>query len=102
MIENSKTRVAVIGAGNFGVRPATAAAAHSGTSMVVVADIVEERATELSRVLSCAALGNWKEAATRGDVDVMTVSTPTQYLTETSRLALEAEKHVLATDEVHV
>jgi predicted dehydrogenase len=96
MLENSKTRVAVIGAGKFGARRAAAAATHSGTSMVVVADIVEERARELSHLLGCAATNSWKEAATRGDVDVVIVSTPTQYLAETTRLALEAGKHVLA------
>jgi predicted dehydrogenase len=95
MMEHSKTRVAAIGAGKFGTRRAVAAAAHSGTSMVVVADVVEERAAELSHLLGCAATSSWKEAATRSDVDVVIVSTPTQYLVETARLALEAGKHVL-------
>lgn len=95
MSADSKTRVAVIGAGKFGTRRATAAAAHGGTSLVVVADVVEERATELSQLLDCSPTNNWKEAATRGDVDVVIVSTPSQYLAETTRLALEAGKHVL-------
>ncbi|HEV2523280.1 MAG TPA: Gfo/Idh/MocA family oxidoreductase [Candidatus Acidoferrales bacterium] len=95
MPEGFKTRVAVIGAGKFGTRRAMASTAHSGTSMIVVADLVEERAAQLSHLLGCAATTNCKEAATRGDVDVVIVSTPTQYLAETARLALEAGKHVL-------
>jgi predicted dehydrogenase len=95
MTQNNKTRVAVIGAGNFGTRRATAAARHGGTSVVVVADVQEERARQLSRQIDCAATSNWKEAATRDDVDVVIVSTPTHQLAVTSRMAVEAGKHVL-------
>ncbi len=95
MAQDSKTRVAVIGAGKFGTRRAVAAAAHPFTSLVVVADVLADRARQLSKIVGCGATDDWKEAVTRKDVDTVIVSTPTHQLCPTSRLALEAGKHVL-------
>src|SRR6202171_4143870 len=95
MRQNSKTRVAVIGAGKFGARRAAAAAVHPFTSVAVVADVHLDRADELSRMIGCAATSNWKETVTREDVDVVIVSTPTHLLSPITRLAMEAGKHVL-------
>jgi predicted dehydrogenase len=95
MGQNSKTRVAVIGAGRFGTRRATAAAVHPFTSVAVVADVHLDRAHELSRMIGCAATSSWRETVTREDVDVVIVSTPTHLLSPISRLAIEAGKHVL-------
>lgn len=101
-------RVAVIGAGKFGTRRAVAAAENSDSCVVVVADVVADRAQELANRIGCAATSEWREAVTREDVDVVIVSTPTHQLTLTSRVALEAGKHVLVEkpfgrtpDEVH-
>jgi predicted dehydrogenase len=95
MERHSKTRVAIIGAGKFGARRAAAAAMHPDTSVVLVADVLPDRARELSQRIGCAATNHWKEAVTRDDVDAVIVSTPTHELVATSRLAIEAGKHVL-------
>jgi predicted dehydrogenase len=96
MEKHSKTRVAIIGAGKFGARRAAAAAVHPATSVVVVADVLADRARELSQRIGCAATADWREAATRDDVDAVIVSTPTHQLAPTSGLAIGAGKHVLA------
>ncbi len=95
MSGETKTRVAVIGAGRFGARRAVAVACHRGSSVVLVADIVGERARSVAAQIGCAATSDWKEAATREDVDVVVVSTPTGVLSKVARAALEAGKHVL-------
>jgi predicted dehydrogenase len=88
-------RVAMIGAGKFGARRAIAAAHHAGTSFRVVADVIPERANMLGQLLGCASTADCENAATREDVDVVIVSTPTHRLVPMAKLAMEAGKHVL-------
>ncbi len=95
MPPSAQKRVAIVGAGKFGTRRALAAAAHARSSVVVIADVLGERAGELSTRMGCVATSDWRAAVTRPDVDVVIVSTPTQQLAETARVALEAGKHVL-------
>jgi predicted dehydrogenase len=91
----SKMRVAMVGAGKFGEKRALAAACHPLTDVVVVADLLEKRAAQLSARINCASTTKWEEAVTRKDVDAVIVCAPTHQLSTISRLALEAGKHVL-------
>ncbi len=95
MAKRDKTRIAVIGAGRFGARRARAVVTSAESELGVVADVSFERARCVGEGLGCSFTTDWKQAATRDDVDAVVVSTPTRFLSEVSLVALEAGKHVL-------
>jgi predicted dehydrogenase len=91
----NRIRVAVVGAGRFGTKRATAIAKSSGSEIVVVADLVPETAQTLAATLGCAHSTNWEETVARKDIDAVVVATSTQFLSTATRKALAAGKHVL-------
>ncbi len=88
--------VALVGAGRFGSKRVAALAKSQGSKLILIADTNLDAASALARQHGCAATSDWKEAATRGDVDAVIVSTPTHRLAEVSLTAVRAGKHVLA------
>ncbi len=84
--------VAIIGCGLIGQKRAKALA---GARLVACADLDLPRAESLARPAAAAATSDWRAAVDRPDVDIVVVATTNQSLTEVSRFALEAGKHVL-------
>lgn len=87
--------VALIGAGAFGARRATAVAANPRSVPLVVADPAAARAQALADSVGALASTDWREAIERQDVGAVIVSTPTHVAPEISIAALAAGKHVL-------
>jgi len=96
-MQSPKLRVAVLGAGKW------AEHAHipgwkrdPRVEVVVLADVVRERAEELGRQLSISEVTtDWQAAVSRPDVDVVDVVTPSHTHFELAVAALESGKHVL-------
>ena len=96
-MQSPKLRVAVLGAGKW------AEHAHlpgwkrdPRVEVVVLADVVRERAEELGRQLSISEVTtDWQAAVSRPDVDVVDVVTPSHTHFELAMAALESGKHVL-------
>jgi predicted dehydrogenase len=87
--------VAVVGAGRFGTRRALAIMANSRSEIRVVVDQVEETAKSLAATVGCSYSTNWEQAVAGNDIDVVVVSTSTQFLSAVTHKALIAGKHVL-------
>ncbi len=86
-------RIAIIGCGVIGARRAKSLSADD--QLIVVADVLHERAQKLAGSYSgCAATGDWRQAL-RDDVDAVIVSTTNDMLAPITLAALEAGKHVL-------
>jgi predicted dehydrogenase len=96
-MKNSKLRIGVLGAG------AWARFAHipgwqrdPRCEVVVVGDVVKERAEEYARHFGIPeASSDWQAIVSRPDIDVVDVCTPSATHFELSWAALEAGKHVL-------
>jgi predicted dehydrogenase len=88
--------VALIGAGRFGAKRAAAVAKSARSRLIMIADPNLEAARDLARHCDAGTTSDSTQAATRDDVDVVIVSTPTHRLAEVSLLAAQAGKHVLA------
>jgi predicted dehydrogenase len=92
-----KLRVAVLGAGKW------AEHAHipgwkrdPRVELVVLADVVRERAEELGARFSIPEVtADWQAAVSRADVDVVDVVTPSHTHFDLAMAALESGKHVL-------
>jgi len=92
-----RLRVGVLGAGPW------ARSAHipgwqrdPRCEVVVVCDVVRERAEEAAREFDVReAVGDWQAVVDRGDVDVIDIATPSHTHFELALAALEAGKHVL-------
>jgi len=87
--------VAVVGAGKFGSKRAMAIARNPTSEIRVVADKVSDSAYNLANNLGCEHSIDWEETIARKDVDAVVVATSTQFLSEVTRAALVAGKHVL-------
>jgi predicted dehydrogenase len=87
-------RVGIIGCGLIGARRAKVAF-DSGDKVVVVADIVGDRAAATASSTGCSWTASWSEVVSRDDLDVIVVSTSNDQLAEASIAALESGKHVL-------
>jgi len=86
-------RIAIVGCGVIGNRRAKALGEHS---LVACADASIERAQALAALHpNCAASQDWREAATRHDVDAVIVSTTNDVLVPAALAAVQAGKHVL-------
>src|SRR6266576_3534623 len=88
-------RVALIGAGRFGVRRANAVGTSARSAFAFVADIDSRLAETVGRRFDCPTTTDWREAVTHKNVDVVIVSTPTHLSPQVSLLAAQAGKHVL-------
>jgi predicted dehydrogenase len=95
MPAENRIRVAIIGAGKFGIRRATAIAANPHSTIDVVADQVPEAARRLAGTIGCSHSANWEETVMRDDIDAVVVSTSTRFLPVVTQKALAAGKHVL-------
>lgn len=93
---HNKLGVALIGAGRFGVKRARAIASNMQSRLLVVADVVPERARAIAAECGCDAERDWRQAVDRNDVNTVVVSTPTQMLSEISLFAIQLGKHTLA------
>jgi predicted dehydrogenase len=96
-VSQRKLRVAALGAGKW------AEHAHlpgwkrdPRVEVVVLADVVRERAEELGRELEIPErTADWQAAVSRKDVDVVDIATPSHTHFELAMAALESGKHVL-------
>ncbi len=95
MVAGRTLRVAVVGCGLIGSRRAKEASQHSRTSLAFVADVDEDRRTQLATRYACLPVAQWKEAIDNPAVDVVVVSTPNGYASEIAVAALAVGKHVL-------
>jgi predicted dehydrogenase len=89
--------VAIVGCGLIGHKRAQSLSlAPSAARPVVCADVLRERAEALARTIpGCAATDDWRDAVRHDDVDIVIVATTNDALSEVSRFAVEAGKHVL-------
>ena len=86
-------RVAIVGCGLVGQKRGRALA---GARLVACVDTARDRAEALARTAPGAlALGSWREAIERQDVDVVVVATPHHLLADITGAAVGAGKHVL-------
>jgi predicted dehydrogenase len=91
----SRIRVAIVGAGRFGTRRATAIAKNASSEIRVVADQVPKTAESLAKAIGSSHSTDWEETVARKDIDVVVVATSTQSLSAVTHKALVAGKHVL-------
>ena len=85
--------VAIIGCGSIGRKRA---AALGGARLVACADLDRGRADSLARTApGAAATDDWRPVVARADVDIVTVATTNEMLSEIAGAALEAGKHVM-------
>jgi predicted dehydrogenase len=87
-------RIGIVGCGRIGERRARIASA-AGDSVVLVADIDEQRAQTLARELNCSWTSDWLAVAGSPIVDAVVVSTTNNALAQVSGAALSNGKHVL-------
>lgn len=85
--------VAIVGCGLIGQKRAKALA---GCRLTACADLDTRRAEALARTSAGAvATADWRAAIDRADVDIVVVATTNEALSEVSRFALGAGKHVI-------
>jgi predicted dehydrogenase len=89
-----KVKFAVIGCGRIGSRHAEHIAKNPRAELVVVCDIVKEKADSLAQKHNCRAVYNIDDALLE-KVDVVNICTPSGMHAEHSIKALKAKKHVL-------
>ena len=90
-----KLGVAIVAAGARGKAHADAWAALPDTEVRVVADVDDARARELAEAHTAEWTGDGLAAATRDDVDIVSVCTPAAYHATYVVPAAQAGKHVL-------
>jgi len=93
---HDKLGVALIGAGRFGAKRARAIASDTRSRLIVVADVMLERARAIAAECGCEAESDWRQAVERNEVNTVVVSTPNQMLSEISLFAIRLGKHTLA------
>jgi predicted dehydrogenase len=89
-------RVAVVGAGAWGINHVRALSRTEGAELVMVCDAAataRERATAM--VPNARVVGDIAQVLVAGDVDAVVLATPAKAHAEQARLALNAGKHVL-------
>jgi UDP-N-acetylglucosamine 3-dehydrogenase len=89
-----KLRVGIIGAGQVGERHAVGFAAAEGAAMVGIADVVEERATTLTKRFGGTPLTEWRRMMEIG-LDILVVGLPHNMHVEPTEAAAELGVHVL-------
>jgi predicted dehydrogenase len=87
-------RVAIVGCGKIGERRARVASA-TGDTVVLVADIDEQRCRTLATELNCPWTSDWVDVVESRAVEVVVVATINSALAQISAAALRKGKHVL-------
>ena len=85
----------MVGLGSFGRKRVHSIVKDSRTRLCAVSDTAVNRARDVSSEMNCEFTTDWEEAVDRHDVDVVVVSTSTQFLSDIALGALQAGKHVL-------
>ena len=86
-------RVAVVGVGHLGRHHARILSTLSGVTLTAVADVNGPRADEVAASSGATAVGDWR--ALLGQVDAVTIATPTESHAEIAAAFLAAGTHVL-------
>jgi predicted dehydrogenase len=87
-----RLNVALVGCGVLGQKRARAL---GSARLVACADLHQDRAQLVAKSFPSAAVVDWREAVTRGDVDAVVVATTNNALAPVSLAAVRAGKHVL-------
>lgn len=88
-------RVCIVGAGNMGAQHARAWAATPDAKVVAICDTDQTRAAELARELSAAVFADYRQGIKRGQVDVVSICTPTFLHSQVACFAALQGCHVL-------
>lgn len=88
-----KIRTAVIGAGKMGAIHAKVYRQLAESELVAVADIDEKSANKLAKKYKCSATTHYEDLI--GQVDAVTIATPTTYHLEVAKVFLENKVPVL-------
>jgi predicted dehydrogenase len=94
-MSGARIRTGVIGCGLIGKRRAAVAAAHSASTLEVVADAVPAVADAVAAEFGCRRAARWEDVVHDQDVDAVVIATPNAFLAEIAVVALDAGKHVL-------
>ncbi|MBI4454596.1 MAG: Gfo/Idh/MocA family oxidoreductase [Acidobacteria bacterium] len=86
--------VAIVGCGFVG-RKRAAVLRNVNDNLVVVVDVVGERARNTAEEYGCHGTNDWRPVVDDPDIDIVVVSTTNQYLHAISLSALNHGKHVL-------
>jgi predicted dehydrogenase len=87
--------VALIGCGEIGAVRAAALSESRVARLIVASDVDIARAQGIAAKQHCVVARDWREAIARNDVDIVTVSTPTQWHAEVAIAAAQNKKHIL-------
>jgi len=87
--------VAIIGAGFIGWKRAKALVKEEDSNLVVVTDIVKDKAKSLAKEFNIEAEFDWIKTVKRRDVDIVVVSTVNKFLAPITIAALTNGKHVV-------
>ena len=92
----SDIRIGIVGAGEIGRLTARDLARHDRATIMAVADLSEERASELAaRVKAPHVYTNPDELFARDDIDAVYAAVPNRFHEEVACAALTSGKHVL-------
>ncbi|MFZ2455033.1 MAG: Gfo/Idh/MocA family oxidoreductase [Candidatus Altiarchaeia archaeon] len=91
----AKHLVGIIGCGLIGGKRAASLRKFPQSRLAVVADVDKARAQALAKECSCEYTTNWKDIATREDIDIVIVSTTNDLLAPITIEAIKNKKHVL-------
>ncbi len=92
----------VIGAGLIADFHAKALADMSGARLVGFCDNLRERAENLAKKHSCRVFDDYEEMARSGEIDILTIATPSGLHLEPSLAAAREGKHVLCAKPLEV
>src|SRR3989338_1572650 len=90
-----KLGFAIIGCGRICKTHTTVLSQLPDAKMVVVCDVIEERAKEYAKKYNCDYTTNYHEVLKRNDVDVIDICTPTYLHSKIAINAAGAGKHVI-------
>jgi predicted dehydrogenase len=93
--QGEKLKIGIIGVGLQGRRRAEALKQFSDAELVVVADVLLQKAKLLAEEMGCETTDNWEDMVARQDIDVVAVCTPPNWHLSMCTAALEQGKHVL-------
>jgi len=91
-----KVRFAVVGYGNIGRRHVYFLDQLEGAEIVVVCDVVEEKAREGAQIAGCKWTTDLSEVLSDPDIDVVDICTPSGMHASMSVEAMEAGKHAIS------
>lgn len=89
--------LALVGAGNIAASWSKAIAKTRGVRLRMVADIEVRKARKVAALFpGCVGVASWRKVLRSPGIDAVLVATPHKFLSEISRQALLAGKHVLS------